>query len=238
MQRTTLMMVPVITLALSGAAAGELASQSVDSKMLYPKMVALEQYLMPRDSEIAMARSAAPPSISGDAEIMVLGRQGFETVAKGKNGFTCMVERSWAAGFDDPDFWDPRLRSPVCFNPPAARFRIPLNVKRTQLALAGRSRVQIRDAVQGAVERNELAALEPGGMAYMLSKNQFTNVSVGHWLPHLMFFAPLSEGASWGAGERGSPVVAAFVDAPERFSLFLVPVGKWSDGTDSPAHQH
>jgi len=71
-----------------------------------------------------MARSAAPDSISGDAEVMVLGRHGYETAVKGKNGFVCMVWRSWAAGIDDPDFWNPKLRAPVCFNPPAARFNI------------------------------------------------------------------------------------------------------------------
>ena len=60
--------------------------------------------MMERDAEIALARSAAPESISQDAEVMVLGQHGYETAVKGKNGFLCMVERGWTAGTDDPDF--------------------------------------------------------------------------------------------------------------------------------------
>ena len=88
-----------------------------DAKTPYPNMAPLDQYLMERDAEIALARSAAVESISRDAEVMVLGRHGYETVVKGKNGFVCMVQRSWTAGIDDPDFWNPKLRAAICFNP-------------------------------------------------------------------------------------------------------------------------
>jgi hypothetical protein len=53
----------------------------------------------------------------------------------------------------------------------------------------------------------------------------------GRWHPYLMFFVPLTEPASWGAGLPGSPVVGAFTDTPERHTVFLIPVAKWSDGT-------
>src|SRR5580698_5557336 len=99
--------------------------------MAYPRMAPLEQYLIAdRNAEIAMARTAAPESISRDAEVMVLGRYGYETVVKGKNGFVCMVERSWSAGIDDPDFWNPKLRSPICFNPPAVRSYLPQTIRK------------------------------------------------------------------------------------------------------------
>ena len=63
----------------------------------YSKMAPVDQYLMERNAEILLARSAAPDSISSDAKILVLGRQGYETAVRGKNGFVCMVERSWIA---------------------------------------------------------------------------------------------------------------------------------------------
>jgi hypothetical protein len=66
---------------------------------------------MERNAEITLAGSAAPESISEDAEVMVLSRHGYETVVKGKNGFACVVQRSWTAGIDDPDFWNPKLRA-------------------------------------------------------------------------------------------------------------------------------
>jgi hypothetical protein len=214
-------------------------AQAQGVKTLYPTMAPLDQYLIPdRNAEIALARSAAPESISRDAEVMVLGRHGYESVMKGKNGFVCIVWRSWAAGIDDPDFWNPKLRGPVCFNPPAARFNVPLTLKRTELVLAGRSKSQIFADIGTALDRKELPALEPGAMCYMLSKQGYLSDRDGHWRPHLMFFIPLTEPASWGAGLPGSPVVVAFTDTLERHTVFLVSVAKWSDGTPSTMDEH
>jgi hypothetical protein len=206
------------------------------TKAPYPGMAPLDQYLMEKNAEIALARSAAPKSISQDAEVMVLGRHGYETAVKGKNGFVCMVWRSWAAGSDDPLFWNPKLRGPVCFNPPAARFNLPLTVKRTELVLAGRSKAQIFEAMKAAYDNKELPPVEPGAMCYMLSKQQYVSDSDPHWHPHLMFFTPPMEPATWGTGLLGSPVVVAFTDPQERVTTFLVPVPRWSDGTLADAH--
>jgi hypothetical protein len=38
--------------------------------------------------------------------------------------------------FDHPEFWNPKIRGPICFNPPAARSVWPLTIKRTELVLA------------------------------------------------------------------------------------------------------
>src|SRR5271167_97613 len=175
-------------------------AQTQDAKTKYPNMAPLDQYLMERDAEIALARSAAPESISHDADVMVLGRHGFETAVKGTNGFMCIVERSWSAGIDDPDFWNPKQRGPICFNPPAARFNGPLTIKITELILAGRSKEQMSKAIETALDKKELPTLEPGAMCYMMSKQQYLNDRDGRWHPHLMFFAPLIEPAAWGAG--------------------------------------
>src|ERR1035438_1451010 len=114
--------------------------QAKDAKSTYPNMAPLDQYLMERQAEVTLARSAAPESISRDAEIMVLGRQGYETVVQGKNGFVCLVLRSWTAAADDPDFWKPKLRAPICLNAPASRSYLPQVIRRTELILAGRSK--------------------------------------------------------------------------------------------------
>jgi hypothetical protein len=209
-----------------------------DTKAPYPSMAPLDQYLMEREAEIALAQSAAPASISNDADVMVLGRHGYETVVKGKNGFVCIVWRSWAAGIDDPDFWNPKLRAPVCFNAPAARFNVPLTRKRTELVLAGRSKSQMFADINTAFDKKEFPPLEPGAMCYMLSKQGYLNDRDGHWRPHLMFFVPLTEPASWGAGFPGSPVVVAFTDTPERHTVFLIAVAKWSDGTPAARDEH
>jgi len=92
--------------------------QAADAKTQYPSMPPLDQYLMDRTAEIALARSAAPTSISRDATVMVLGSHGYETAVEGKNGFVCVVERGWMNPFDSPEFWSPKTRGPLCFNPP------------------------------------------------------------------------------------------------------------------------
>jgi hypothetical protein len=166
---------------------------------------------------------------------MVLGRHGYETAVKGNNGFVCIVWRSWAAGIDNPDFWNPKLRSPVCLNPPASRFNVPLTLKRTELILAGRSKSQMFADMSTAFDKKEFRALEPGAM---LSKQGYLRDRDGHWRPHLMFFVPLTEPASWGTGLPGSPVVVAFTDTPGRLTVFLIPAAKWSDGTAAPIDEH
>jgi len=201
-----------------------------DAKTPYPSMASLDRYLMERNAEIALARSAAPESISQDAEVMVLGRHGYETVVKGTNGFVCMVERSWTAGTDDPDFWNPKLRGPICFNAAAARSQVPLTLKKTEVILASRSKDQMSEAIKAAFDKKELSAPEAGAMCYMMSSQQYLNDRAGHWHSHLMFFVPLTDSATWGADLSGSPVMG-IKDPLGHLTLFLITVGRWSDGT-------
>jgi len=205
-------------------------AQAQDTKTPYPNMAPLDQYLMARNAEIELARSAAPASIAQDAEVMVLGRHAYETAVKGKNGFVCMVQRSWTAGNDDPDFWNPKIRSPICFNPPAVRSYLPLTIKKTELVLAGRSKAKMFEDLDAAFHQKKLPGMEPGAMCYMMSKQGYLNDRDGHWHPHLMFFAPLTDPAAWGANLPGSPLIGA-KDPEDRLTIFLIPVAKWSDGT-------
>jgi hypothetical protein len=209
-----------------------------DTKTPYPNMAPVDQYLIAdRDAEIALARSAAPESISHDAEVMVLGRHGYEIAVKGKNGFVCLVERSWTAPIDDPNFWNPKLRGPLCLNAAAGRTYLPLTIKKTEWVLAGQSKAQMFESLKTGLDKKELPMQEPGAMCYMLSKQQYLGDSATHWHPHLMFFVPQTEDATWGANLAGSPVLAS--DDPEdRLTIFMVPVDKWSDGTADSTDKH
>ena len=169
-------------------------------KAPYPAMAPLDQYLMPdENSEIALARSAAPASISDGAEVIVLGRKGYTTAVKGANGFLCVVERSWGAATDDPDFWNPKVRAAICFNSPAARTFAPIFLMKTKLVLAGKSKTAIVEATASALDKKELPALEPGAMCYMMSKQQYLSDRDMSWHPHLMF---LFRATRRKAGER------------------------------------
>ena len=202
-----------------------------DAKAPYPNMAPIEQYLMTDQSaEIALARSAAPESISRDAGVLVLGRHGFETAVPGKNGFVCIVERSWTSA-PDPDFWNPKVRTPICYNAAAARSLLPRNIKRTSLALTGRTQAQVDEAIVAAVDKKELPAMEPGAMCYMMSKQGNGGDSVEHWPPHLMFYFSQTDPAIWGANLPGSPILA-MSDDHEHLTEFVVAVRLWSDGTE------
>lgn len=116
----------------------------------YPRMAAIGQYLTEKNAEIQLARSAAPDSLSRDATILVLGRQGYETAVEGKNGFVCMVERGWMAAFDWPEFWNPKVRAADCLNPQAARSILPIAFLRSRMVMAGRSKAEILSAIKVA----------------------------------------------------------------------------------------
>jgi hypothetical protein len=208
------------------------------AKVAYPAMAPVAQYQMTSAAdEIALARSAAPASISGDADVLTLGRQGYEPAAKGKNGFTCLVERSWAAGFGNPEFWNPKIRGPICFNAAAVRSVLPGYLERTQWVLAGVSKSDMIARTRAALAANTFVMPEPGVVAYMLSKQQYLAGADGHWHPHLMFFVAHSDSAAWGANRDGSPIFADQGD-PEPVTTFVIPVTNWSDGTPSVTEKH
>jgi len=139
-----------------------------EAKAPYPAMAPIEQYRMDRDAEIALARTAAPASISKDASVMVLGQKNYETAVEGKNGFVCVVGRSWGAPFDSPEFWNPKNRSPECFNPPAALSVLPYFLKTTGMVLAGFSKTQMFDAIKAAFDKKELGTPASGSLIYMM----------------------------------------------------------------------
>ncbi len=199
-------------------------------------MAALDQYLMAdRNAEIALARSAAPDSISHDAKVLVLGPHGYETAVEGKNGFVCAVERGWMAPFDSPEFWNPKVRGPLCLNAPAARSVLPLTYKRTEMVLAGQSKDQIMEGI-AIFAKKELPPLEPGAMSYMMSKESHLTDAGSHNIAHLMFYTPLMDGAAWGAGLPKSPVILNPQFAREGIEVFVVLTGMWSDGTLAPVN--
>lgn len=210
----------------------------------YPNMAPIEQYLMDRTAEIALARSAAPESISRDAAVLVLTRHGYETAVKGKNGWVCWVGRGWMAMFDHPEFWSPKVRAADCLNPPAARSILPYAYKRTELLLAGHSKREVIAAIKSAIDKKDLPPLEQGSVSYMMSKSSYLTDSGDHNLPHLMFFQREQNDANWGANVTNAPVMSVnywYLSAeayPQLKSfppmaVFLVMVDKWSDGTEA-----
>ena len=233
-RETVKMMAWALALALSMSTAR--TAQAQDAKNPYPSMAPIEKYLMDRDAEIALARSAAPSSISRNATVVILGENGYETAIEGKNGFICIVERGWMNSFNSPEFWSPKTRG--------ARTVVPYTYFRTKLVLAGKSKAEIKQSIKTAMEKKELPVLEAGAMCYMMSKDAYLNDGGGHNMAHLMFYTPLMDGAVWGANPiddsnhvsfkfPNSPIFLTpqFLGDPEPMDNFVVPTGVWSDGT-------
>ena len=211
----------------------------------YSKMAPVDRYLMEKTAEIQLARSAAPDSITRDATVLILGREGYETAVEGKNGFVCMVERGWMGAFDWPEYWNPKVRGADCLNPQAARSILPIANLRTGMVMAGHSKAEIVSAIKAAFERKQLPKLENGAMAYMMSKSAYLTDQGDHNGPHLMFFSPVTDSKDWGSGAAGSPVVSGaywFISSKDAsrakglppILVFAVEVAKWSDGTAAP----
>ena len=135
---------------------------------------------------MALARSAAPKHVSDSATVLVLTRTGYVEAARGTNGFTCVVIRSFGGALDDPKFWNPRVRAPHCLNPPAVRTVLPEMLKRAEWIMAGVSPTEIATRTKRAYASHELPMPAAASMAYMLSREQY--LVDDNWMPHMMFY--------------------------------------------------
>ncbi len=236
MKRNTVKMIVLACFALALALGAARHAQAQDAKNPFPTtMASIDPYLMDRDAEIAMARSAGPNSISSGAKVLVLGRHGYETAVEGKNDFVCAVGRSWDLPKNNPAFWDPKIHGPICLGAAAARSFLPIYLKKTELAIAGRSNTQIEDAIIDGIAKGKLPTPEPGSVSYMLSKQGYLNAGVkGPWLPHVMFFVPEIDPKALGSDLGDDVPLDAHEEKVGRYTTIDVPVSTWSDGTPSP----
>lgn len=78
--------------------------------------------IMPRETEIALACSAAPASVSRNARVLLFADTAFVVGASGSNGVTCIVNRSWPASLE-----------PHCFDSEATATILPMELRRTIL---------------------------------------------------------------------------------------------------------
>jgi len=189
----------------------------------------IQDYLMPQASEIALAKSAAPASISDGATIKVLTTSGFKVVHQGDNGFVCVVMRGFSAPLYTPAqlrdlVYDAALRAPICFDPKAAKEVMPYYELRTKLAMQAKNPDQIAEGVEAAYARGELPKRDGVSFAYMWSADQNLASGIGHWHPHMMVFAPYYENSTAGGNTFGAPLPQVTDDAGTPFAVVVIPV--------------
>ena len=166
---------------------------------------------MPRDAEVALARSAAPPVIADRATVKVLTASGYEVARQGDNGVVCMVMRGFTAPTYTPAafraiVYDPTIHAPICFAAPAVRTVLPYYELRTKLAIAGKHPDQIAEALQAAYVKGELPRRDGATFAYMFSAHQHLGPGIGAWHPHMMVFVPYADATTVGATPFGEPL--------------------------------
>jgi hypothetical protein len=202
-----------------------LAAWAQDAK--YPP---LTEYMMPRDAEIALARSAAPASISDRATIKVLTTSGYQVARAGaSDGFVCMVMRGWSAPTYTPAqvrdlVYDAKLRAPICFDPVASRTVMPYYELRSKLAMEGNTPTQIAEGIQAAYAKGVLPKRDGVSFAYMWSADQNLGAAFRHWHPHMMVFSPSYENSMIGGNEFGRPLPLVTDDAGTPFAVVVIPV--------------
>jgi hypothetical protein len=220
-----------MAMVLAGCASAALRTEAVPAPATYSSMAPIEQYREASvPDEVTLARSAAPPSVSDGADVLVLGERGYTAAAKGTNGFVCVVERAWAMDFDAAEFWNPKVRAPICFNQTAARSVLPAYLERTEWVLAGVPVAEMVARTKAAIASSHIGPPEIGSMCFMMSKRGHLNDADGQWHPHIMYFLPRTKAADWGANMPGSPLFAQS-EALAPVTIFMSPVRKWSDGT-------
>jgi len=206
----------------------------------------LSEYLMERDAEIALAKSAAPANVSGRATIKVLTKTGFEIATPGENGFVCVVMRAWSAPTYTPAqfrdiVYDPTLRAPICFDPIASKSVLPYYELRSKLGIEGKTPDQIADGIQAANAKGKLPKRESVSFAYMWSADQNLGSGIGHWHPHMMIFAPYYDNETLGGNQFGAPLPQVSDDAGTPFAAVVIPVDQKlavKAGSTPIAHKH
>jgi hypothetical protein len=173
--------------------------------------------MLPRDREIALARSAAPADVSRDATVMILTEKGFEIAEQGGNGVTCIVNRS-----------QPESLEPHCFDAEGSATVLPIELRRTEMLREGKTNAEIdREIGQGLLSGKYRLPRRPA-MSYMMSSGQVLyndeGKRVGQWHPHLMIFYPNLTSDDLGLGGTPSPEAAVVVDPGMPLSNIMVVV--------------
>lgn len=146
--------------------------------------------LLPKDREIAIARSAGPASIREKADIYVLKRGGFELAKKGGNGFACLITREDEGSFE-----------PQCFDPEGVASLLPVALEKAKLYEQGKSGAEVAAAIGEGYASGKFRAPRRGGVTYMLSTENkvFNGEKIIAYPPHVMVMAPYVTNADIGA---------------------------------------
>ena len=173
---------------------------------------------MPREAEIALARSAAPASVSAEARVLVFTDTGFVVADSGSNGVTCMVNRSWPASLE-----------PHCFDAEASQTILPIELRRTMLHHRGLGVAEVNREIADGLAAGRFRLPRRPAMSYMMSREQQLigddGSPAGRWRPHIMLYFPFLTNAEVGLSDTPDMRVGTVTDSglPTASLMLIMP---------------
>lgn len=151
----------------------------------------------PATVQIELAKLAAPPEVSEAATIYVLGAHGYEKVADGTNGFSCLVEREL-----------PDTMEPECYDAIGSATTLQVRLFVEAQRAAGKSEDEVQRSLKAGYQNGKFRAPQKPGICYMLSEFNYVfdpeSKQIIHFPGHLMFYAPYATKKTVGFG-KGAP---------------------------------
>jgi hypothetical protein len=184
--------------------------------------------VLPRDQEIALARSAAPPAFARNARVWVFTGTGYVVAEAGASGVVCYVGRGW-----------PESLEPHCFDPEGAETILPIEIRRVELRTAGKDSAEVERDIAAGLATGRFRLPRRPALSYMLSSGQRLisddGRPVGSWRPHIMIYYPYLTAAD--VGLEGDPDLrgAVLVDAGRPTANLMIVVPKFIDPEPPPS---
>ncbi|MFN8650736.1 MAG: hypothetical protein U0133_02390 [Gemmatimonadales bacterium] len=173
--------------------------------------------LLPPAEEIALARSAAPPSVSATARIWIFAAGRYTIGDSGTSTVECYVGRSW-----------PRALEPQCFDAEGARTILPLERRISELLHSGASRDSVERHVAAGLAAGTFQLPRRPAMTWMLSAAQELydddGSPAGAWKPHIMIYYPYLTPDAVGTGSNDDLAAGLVVSPGTPRSSFMIVV--------------
>ncbi len=167
------------------------------------------QVLLPREKEIALALKAGPVHLRNDATVYTFGKNGYEKVRPGTNGFNCIVNRDGIQNGDNEIH-------PTCWDPEGGRTILPVMLRVGELLAQNKSAAEISRDIDAGFEQGRFHSPAKAGIAYMLAGDVKFDPKTGMlsdtvFPPHYMFYAPGISNADIGMSKEATTPGLPFV---------------------------